>query len=252
MRRMIAMRAALAAGLLAGAAVGSAAVASDTVAAAHTGGGAGHQHAACRVLDPELQLSYTGGCAQGLAQGQGVARGAHGAWYRGDFQAGMKTGHGVKIYPNGDAYAGGWRADRREGEGRYEYGPHSPWRGDVYQGGWRADQQHGHGVYIFYPSGDRFEADWVDGATDTVGTTTVTRRKQALEVLAPVIGRVGARVCSVTTQGAGPDRIARGEVLDALSDRLLVRIDSPAVLARSPDPGLNPRWEILTEWLPCP
>lgn len=251
MRRMIAMRVGLAAGLLAGVAVGSAAVASDTVAAAQPGGGA-DPHSACRVLDPELQLAYTGGCVGGLAQGEGVARGADGAWYRGGFEAGMKSGHGAKVYPNGDGYVGGWRADRREGEGRYEYGPRSPWRGDVYQGGWRADRQHGRGVYVFYPSGDRFEADWVDGATQTVGTTTVTRRKQALEVLAPVVGRVGARVCSVVTQGAGPDRIARGEVLDALSDRVLVRIDSPAVLARSPDPALNPRWEILTEWLPCP
>ncbi len=240
--------------LLAGAATGAGAHAEGAAQASRAAGGdaGADRHPACRVLDPDLQLDYAGGCAAGLAQGQGVARGADGAWYRGGFEAGMKSGHGVKIYPNGDAYAGGWRADRREGEGRYEYGPRSPWRGDVYQGGWRADRQHGRGVYIFYPSGDRFEADWVDGATKTVGTATVTRRKRAFEVLAPVIGRVGARVCSVTTQGAAPERIARGEVVDVLSDRLLVRIDSAEVLARSPDPGLNPRWEVLTEWLPCP
>ncbi len=234
--------------VLAGLALAPVASSQHTLAAGAAEGAPG----ACRVLDPELQLSYVGGCDQGLAQGQGVARGADGAWYRGGFEAGMKSGHGVKLYPNGDAYVGGWRADRREGAGRYEYGPNSPWRGDVYQGGWRADRQHGRGVYIFYPSGDRFEADWVDGATETVGTTTVSRRKQALEVLAPVVGRPGAQVCSISTAGAGPDRVARGEVLGAISDRILVRIDSPAVLARSPDPDLNPRWEIMTEWLPCP
>lgn len=206
----------------------------------------------CRVLDPDLQLGYQGGCESGLAQGQGTARGAQGAWYRGGFQAGMKSGQGAKVYPNGDAYVGGWRDDRREGQGRYEFGPTSPWRGDVYQGGWQADQRQGRGTYIFFPSGDRFVGQWDNGATATEGTTTVTRRKQAFEVLAPVIGQVGVRVCSVMTQGAGPDHVARGQVVDVLSDRLLVRIDSADVLARSPDPALNPRWEVLTEWLPCP
>src|SRR3546814_6769060 len=34
----------------------------------------------CKVLDPELQISYDGDCVNGLAQGQGVARGADGAF----------------------------------------------------------------------------------------------------------------------------------------------------------------------------
>ncbi|CAM5188081.1 hypothetical protein CDEF62S_02670 [Castellaniella defragrans] len=196
--------------------------------------------------------SYVGGCKDGLAQGEGLAKGPHGAWYRGGFKAGMKSGHGVKLYPNGDGYAGDWRQDRRDGEGRYEYGDRSPWRGDVYQGGWKADQMEGRGTYIFYPSGDRFVAQWHEGHTDTVGTATITRRKRAYEVLAPVLSKPGLVVCSVTTDGAGPDHIARGVVVGSLGDRLRVRLTSPDVLARSAEPGLNPRWEVMTDWLPCP
>ena len=52
----------------------------------------------CRVLDPELQGTYAGPCVNGLAEGEGVARGQ--AEYRGGFQAGRKHGHGVKTWPN--------------------------------------------------------------------------------------------------------------------------------------------------------
>ncbi|TAN09690.1 MAG: hypothetical protein EPN34_13205 [Burkholderiaceae bacterium] len=207
---------------------------------------------ACRVLDPELQASYAGGCVAGLAQGEGLAQGAHGAWYRGTFSAGTKSGQGTKIYPNGDAYVGGWLKDARNGQGRYEYGKHSPWRGDVYQGGWHDDQRSGAGTYIFFPSGDRFDTNWVAGVPQSVATSTLTRRKQALAVLAPAIGHKGATVCSVTTQGSSPERIAHGAVTDVLGDRVQVRITSKDVLVHSADPTLNPRWEVLTDWLPCP
>ena len=214
-----------------------------------------HEDAApvsCKVLDPELQQSYTGDCLNGWADGQGLARGAQGAWYRGGFKAGRKSGHGVKLYPNGDAYTGDWANDMRNGEGRYEYGPHSPWRGDAYQGGWRDDKRDGQGTYIFFPSGDRFTATWVANGTDTVGTATITRRKRVAEVLAPVLGKPGTHVCSVTTEGASPQRMAQGVVTDMLDDRLQVRLDSPAVLQHSTDPTLNPRWESITDWILCP
>lgn len=228
------------------------ALAASLLWCAATGALAAPAHAAaCRVLDPQLQAHYAGGCVDGLAQGEGLAQGAHGAWYRGHFSAGMKSGQGIKIYPNGDAYVGGWAKDEREGQGRYEYGQRSPWRGDVYQGGWHADQRSGAGTYVFYPSGDRFATHWIAGVPQSVATPTLTRRKQAMAVLGPAIGHKGAVVCSVTTQGASPERIARGVVTGVLGDRLQVRITTPDVLADSADPSLNPRWEVLTDWLPC-
>ena len=54
----------------------------------------------CRVLDPELQGSYTGGCANGLAEGEGMASGS--AQYSGGFQQGKKHGKGAKTWANGD------------------------------------------------------------------------------------------------------------------------------------------------------
>ncbi len=207
---------------------------------------------ACRVLDAQLQGAYTGGCVNGLAQGQGVARGANGAWYRGEFVAGLQDGQGTKLYTNGDAYSGHWRAGRRDGYGRYEYGAQSPWRGDVYQGQWQADKQHGQGTYIFYPAGDRFSSQWQAGVPQAAGTPTLTRRKRAYEALAPVLGQPGLRVCSTSTEGASADNIAQGTVLAVLDDRIQIQFedDSP-VLQRAAQPQLNPRWEIMTDWLPC-
>ena len=43
----------------------------------------------CRVLDPELQGSYTGPCVNGLAEGRGAASGL--ATYEGEFRAGLDT-----------------------------------------------------------------------------------------------------------------------------------------------------------------
>ncbi|MBC2769834.1 MORN repeat-containing protein [Pusillimonas minor] len=207
---------------------------------------------ACRVFDPELQGDYAGGCENGLAQGQGQAKGAAGALYQGQFVAGKKHGYGVKLYPNGDGYAGHWENDMRHGHGRYEYGKASPWRGDVYQGGWQNDRQHGKGTYIFSPSGDRYTATFDQGVPKDVGTPTTTRRKRVLEVLLPVLGKPGTLVCSVTTEGAAPTRIARGVVLNTIDDRLLVNIQTPQTLSNSADPALNPRWEVLTNWMLCP
>jgi hypothetical protein len=48
----------------------------------------------CRVLDPQLQGSYSGPCVNGLAEGKGVATGI--SSYEGDFKAGRKHGRGVK------------------------------------------------------------------------------------------------------------------------------------------------------------
>ncbi|MFA5663569.1 hypothetical protein [Castellaniella sp.] len=236
---------------------GVAAASGSTASAAAVGSTAAPQQAAsgatCRVLDPELQGgTYEGGCQNGLAQGQGVARGASGAWYRGGFEAGRKSGHGTKLFANGDGYTGGWQADQRAGEGRYEYGPHSPWRGDVYQGGWANDRREGAGTYIFFPSGDRFSTRWQAGQPLGEGTTTATRRKRAAQDLAPVLGQVGLRVCSTSTEGAGPGHRAQGVVRAVVDDRIQVELDGDSpVLRRSADPQLNPRWEVMTDWRPC-
>lgn len=204
----------------------------------------------CQVLDPELQLSYQGGCENGLAHGQGVARGEDGAFYQGGFQAGAASGYGVKLYANGDAYAGQWHQGYRHGQGMYEYGEQSPWRGDKYVGQWQFDQRHGQGSYLFYPTGEAFNTEWVQGQAQSPAPPMMIRRKRAAEALLPVLGQAGTKVCSTLTDGASPQRIAHGQVLNALEDRIQVRVDTPEVLEHS-TLTLNPRWDVITIWTRC-
>lgn len=204
----------------------------------------------CRVLDAELQQAYEGGCVNGLAQGQGFAKGADGVSYQGEFQAGRKSGYGVQLYANGDAYAGDWRDDMRHGQGVYEFGEGSPWRGDKYVGQWANGQRQGRGAFLPYPSGEPFYADWEQGVPTTLASPTLIRRKRAYEALAPVLGQVGKQVCSITTDGASPQRIAHGQVVAVQGERIQVRVDAPDVLRHS-TLVLNPRWDLMTDWMIC-
>lgn len=80
----------------------------------------------CKVLDPELQGTYAGGCVNGLADGSGEATGT--ARYQGAFKAGKKHGKGVKTWPDtGDRYEGDFVEDRKQGAGTYVWGSRSAW-----------------------------------------------------------------------------------------------------------------------------
>lgn len=200
----------------------------------------------CKVLDPELQLSYEGDCVNGAAFGTGLARGQDGAWYEGQFMAGAKTGQGKKHYPTGDVYTGQWKRDKRHGYGEYEFGEGSPWRGDRYEGYWQDDLRHGTGTYIFYPSNDRFEAHWKNGGTDSQGTTTLARRKWAYQAVAVQLSKPGTQVCSTTVDGASPKNILKGTIAEAMDDRIKVSIQN-----RLDSNKINNRWHAITDWSRC-
>lgn len=204
----------------------------------------------CQVHDPELQLNYRGGCHNGLAHGEGVARGEYGAYYQGSFENGYKSGYGVKLYANGDAYAGDWKQDYRDGTGTYTYGEQSPWRGDHYTGQWARDARHGRGSYQFHPTGETFTADWNMGQTDAFASPLLIRRQRAAQALIPTLGQPGTPVCSTLTDGASPQRIARGTVTAVQDDRIQVHVATTDVLAHS-QLSLNPRWDVITEWMIC-
>src|SRR5512134_3733525 len=91
-----------------------------------------HQPTPCKVLDPELQAQYRGGCRNGLAHGTGAAIGL--ATYEGEFRNGMKHGLGVKTWPWGDRYAGQFADDRKHGAGIYTWGTGTQWAGERYEG----------------------------------------------------------------------------------------------------------------------
>lgn len=204
----------------------------------------------CQVLDPELQHAYEGGCQDGLAHGQGRARGEGGAFYQGSFAHGAASGYGVKLYETGDAYAGQWHKGYRHGHGVYEYGERSPWRGDRYVGQWQWDQRHGEGTYYFHPTGEPFFTRWEEGRPLSTATPLLIRRQRAAEELIPVLGQPGTEVCSTLTDGATPERVAHGRVVDLQEDRIRVHIDTPEVLQYS-SLAVNPRWDVITKWGLC-
>ncbi|WP_205074043.1 hypothetical protein [Parvibium lacunae] len=208
---------------------------------------------ACKVIDPELQGFYQGGCRHGLADGPGEAIGT--AIYRGDFVAGKKQGKGTKYWKaSGDRYSGDFSDDKKDGYGRYEWGISSPWFGESYEGQYRNDQRQGVGTY-FWSFGDRYVGLWE--ADKPVGTPTPgqIQRYRATQALQKVIGKVGSYVCrpsNLTGTQAQPVWEI-GLVENWLDDRIQVRPIAPSQSAQTAASNLSEsaRWYLLLDWQAC-
>jgi hypothetical protein len=129
--------------------------------------------APCRVLDPELQGSYSGGCRDGLAEGFGKAAGA--ARYEGEFRAGRRHGWGVQTWP----------------------------------------------------SGERYEGPWENGAMTGAATPRMAARARARAEHVAAVGQVGVRVCRDFPVGIAIRDRVRGTVTNVEGDRIEVRISDP-------------------------
>src|SRR5690349_22954273 len=94
----------------------------------------------CRLWNPDPKpqntITWSGGCRNGLAQGQGTAQ-----WYQGDIPSaryegayvdGRMQGYGIITFVVGDRYEGELRKDLAN-RNRYD-------------GEWQDDKRHGHGV----------------------------------------------------------------------------------------------------------
>jgi len=199
----------------------------------------------CKVVDPELQGSYSGPCVNGLAEGQGAASGA--AEYRGSFSGGRKHGHGVKTWPNGDRYEGEFVADRKNGYGSYAWG-RGAWEGQRYDGSFVEDRREGYGIY-WWPSGDVYSGPWeADRMTGPSTEMMHARAKFAAEARAAVAKR-GQRVCREAEFGIGGRDWVRGEVVDIEGEHVGVRIDEPGRGAHFPRSDVV--WEPAQSWTPC-
>jgi hypothetical protein len=204
----------------------------------------------CKVVDPELQGFYQGGCRHGLANGYGHARGT--AAYEGEFRNGLKHGKGVKTWAWGDRYEGGFLDDRKSGRGMYTWGAGSPWAGERFVGDYVADQREGRGTY-YWPNGDRFEGEWK--ADRRYGYSVMELRRQATEAAHAGAITAGAQVCSWGRVGIAYKLLQVGQVEavdgNVLKVRLL-RLEGPeqAVSASSLQPGtvLDDR---TSDWTPC-
>lgn len=206
----------------------------------------------CVVLDPELQANYSGGCKDGLAEGDGAARGA--AQYEGGFKAGRKHGKGVKIWRTGDRYEGDFVEDRREGSGTYTWGRLSAWAGEKYSGEWRNDRRHGFGAYE-WPGGDRYAGPWDNDVIIGKATPRMTARAWTYAEHAAAVGKPGVKVCREMLVGITTRDRVSGTVMAVESDRILVRIDDAGRFQHSLGnnvitKGITIR-DATTAWIPC-
>ena len=213
---------------------------------------AGLAHAQqCRVLDPELQAEYAGGCVNGLAQGMGSARGR--AEYRGEFSAGMKHGQGVKSWPNGDRYEGSFVQDRKEGQGAYTYG-RGPWAGERYDGEWLADRRQGYGAYR-WPTGDVYKGPWeADRPSGEPTPMMRARGRWALEART-ALSQPGQKACREMEVGIGSTDWIRGTVVENQPGQVAVRIeDAGRIPHLFGGQELKTGMVVLdapTAWVPC-
>ena len=204
----------------------------------------------CRVVDPELQGFYEGGCRKGLAHGTGYAHGT--ADYQGEFRKGLKHGKGVKTWPWGDRYEGGFIADRKHGKGMYVWGAGSPWAGERYVGDYVADRRHGWGTY-YWPIGDRFEGQWKEDGR--YGYSVMELRRQVAEKARNEALTPGTKVCSWQNIGIAVGVMQVGLIESVGENTMqvrLLRLEGAADAARA---GGSQAGALLstaaTDWTPC-
>jgi hypothetical protein len=205
----------------------------------------------CRVLDVELQESYSGPCVEGLAEGYGSARGT--ARYEGGFRAGKKHGKGVKTWPNGDRYEGGFVEDRKEGAGIYTWG-RGPWAGERYEGEYAADKRHGKGTYR-WPTGDVYSGPWDNDLIAGPGTPMMAARAKYEEEARAAVAKVGQKVCRELPVGIGERDWVSGVVVAVTEDKVGVRLEDagrqPHIVAGIELRKNEVTWDEPQAWTPC-
>ncbi len=104
-------------------------------ALAQTAGWAADPDTGCRIwVDvPHAggNVSWSGACLNGLAEGDGVVTTTTGNRYQGSLRAGMREGHGVLTYLNGNRFEGEWHVNKPNGPGSYNQA------GRVFSGMWK-------------------------------------------------------------------------------------------------------------------
>jgi len=73
--------------------------------------------------DPDETMTWSGECADGMAEGNGILQFFIGdkpaARYEGDMRNGRADGHGINVEPDGGRYEGQWRNNAADGFGTY-------------------------------------------------------------------------------------------------------------------------------------
>jgi hypothetical protein len=209
---------------------------------------------ACRVLDPELQGPYEGGCIDGKAEGKGTAKGS--ATYSGEFHQGMKHGRGVKTWAWGDRYEGEFAEDYKEGWGIYTWGARTLFAGDRYEGGFARDKRNGYGVYI-WASGDSYAGPWKDDALAGQATPMMIAKYRATQAAIAALGKPGIKVCHESILGTARSVWVEGETraLNPDARQVSIRVtklgEATLVVAGKQVPKGEVVWDDPLNWVPC-
>ena len=206
----------------------------------------------CRVLDPELQSSYSGACRDGFAEGYGSANGT--AEYQGEFRAGRKHGKGIKTWRTGDRYEGEFVGDLKEGNGTYSWSADGPAAGERYTGAYHADRRHGLGTYT-WPNGETYAGLWADDQIIGYRSSRMIARTLSETALRVAVAIPGAKVCRKVTVGIGSTDWVRGTVTAVDVDQIAVRIEDPGqfieIIGNTPITKGITIWDTFIAWTPC-
>ncbi len=117
-------------------------------------------------------VTWTGGCADGKASGQGRLTGRVASteeWrFIGNVQFGNAHGYGTYIWADGDRYDGMFRDGMLHGHGILTWTD-----GSRYEGDFLDDARTGRGTHV-WADGSRYEGEWHDGKQHGRGTVTWT------------------------------------------------------------------------------
>ena len=182
--------------------------------------------ASCKVIDPELQGTYTGPCDnKGFAYGTGSASGT--AKYDGEFRNGKKQGFGKKQWPKtGDTYVGEFDDDYRHGYGTYSWGKLSPYAGQQYIGDYVKDFREGFGTY-HWPNGDKFTGNWKRDIRYGMSYMEI-RRQIAHQLHQEAIQHPGQLVCRNAPYGISKTVFLSGTVTNVQDNSVTVDLSEEA------------------------
>lgn len=123
----------------------------------------------CSVFKPNLRAGelvvWKGSCANGMAQGNGIAQWSTkeglSVTFEGTFSGGKLQGVGRMSASGGDRYDGTYQDGKRHGRGIY-----SSANGERYEGEYKENQRHGQGV-VTSPLGVRITSEWRNGVRNS-------------------------------------------------------------------------------------
>lgn len=125
----------------------------------------------CKVTWKELAGTYTGDCKNGLADGNGDAKGFH--HYTGSFKGGMPNGTGVYYYSDSMYYNGNFQDGIKEGKGEMHY-LRKAMPDSIIKGYWSGGEYRGK-KYITYSftTSEQFDQNQLSPSSGSGNTVTI-------------------------------------------------------------------------------